>query len=59
MFQHLYQESESSLNNDFRLKKRGVIVGKVDGQSGGPLNFEEHTLVQNKMPRKKSGMTQD
>lgn len=46
MVQHLPQESESSIENAFRFKQKGVIEWKVDGQAGDPLNFELPTYVQ-------------
>lgn len=54
MFQHMSQESESSLENDFRLKQEGIIIGKVDGLYGDPPNLEQYNLVQNKKPKEKT-----
>lgn len=55
MFQHLSQESDSCLENVFRLKKEVSIEGKADGQPRRPSNFEQPTLVQKKTPMGKNG----
>lgn len=52
MFQHLTHTSDLPHMDFTRLKKRVIIEGMTDGQTGGPSNIEQPTMVHKKKLKK-------